>query len=207
MVATEGELREAALSGRGLYIAPSPSSQGTDSDDDHEAAGGGGGGDDDGGGGAAPRWAPSWGQRNPSGAVVQTEEADPTPALAVFLDAKRGDVYAIEDRCPHAGHRMSRGDVLQQDIEEIAPKCGLGIVVACPAHAFTYSLASGACLSNPASGGKAVRYAAKLEGGAVWVGGSLPASDVVHPVTKEQTDRIQLCLVGQALDRKYGPSS
>lgn len=196
-MATEGELREAAETGRGLYIAPYPVLGRTDSDDDHEAAGDG----------AAPRWAPSWGQRNPSGKCEEAAPARPTPALAVFLDAKRGGVYAIEDRCPHAGHRLSRGDLLQQDIEEIAPNCGLGIIVACPAHAFTYALASGACLSNPASGGRAVRYEAKIEGGGVWVGGSLPTSDVVHPITKEQSDKIQLCLVGQALDRKYGADS
>ena len=216
LVARESDLRKAAQEGRGLYVPPF---QGSDDDEDNDDGyggygGGGGSGSSGGSGGSGddgkrtPRWAPSWGQRQvPKSEMKDKAEPAPaagtTPALAIFMDMSRnGAVYAIEDRCPHAGHRMSRGDLFLGDIEDIAPKCGP--VVACPAHAFTYDLRSGLCLSNPREGGRAVCYSIKLQEGGVWVGTQLKATSDAPPVTKEQADQIQLLLVGQALDRKYG---
>jgi nitrite reductase/ring-hydroxylating ferredoxin subunit len=60
------------------------------------------------------------------------------PPLALFLD-KAGTIFALQDACPHAGHPLSNGDLLYSgDIEDIAPQCGLTLIIACPAHSFTY---------------------------------------------------------------------
>jgi len=138
------------------------------------------------------------------GLFVARDESRGDPPLALFLSPKDDSVFALEDACPHAGHQMSKSDQLIGDIEDYAPGCGLGVVVACPAHAFTYDAASGYCLSNPGSGGRASRWEARLDRGGVFVGSLIPVSTFVPAVTKEQADRMQLALVGQALERKYG---
>ena len=183
-VAKLAELEVAAESGRGLHIPP------------YEFE--------------SREWAQHSGQRNSE--LSEREQNDPpqsiTPTLAVFMvrsqaNKEKYQIYAIEDACPHAGHMLSKGDLLIGDIEDIAPDCGVGGVVACPAHAFTYDLASGYCLSNPDSGGKATCYEAMVHDGAVYIG--RPRVNPLPPsLTKEQTDSIQLRLVSQALDRKYG---
>ena len=136
--------------------------------------------------------------------IHSREKTGHHPALAIFLSLKDNSVYAIEDACPHAGHAMSKGDLLVGDIEDLAPGCGLGPIVACPAHAFTYDASSGWCLSNPGSGGRTSRWEAKIEGESVLVGPIVPSSGEPPVLTKEQCDNIQLRMVGQALDRKYG---
>jgi nitrite reductase/ring-hydroxylating ferredoxin subunit len=127
------------------------------------------------------------------------------PALTVCLDLKYGSIYAVEDACPHAGHSLSGGDQLKiNDIEDLAPGCNLGTILACPAHAFIYDMKSGYCLSNPDGGRYAERWEVIRNGSHFTIGNKFPKSMDVPRVTKEQSDKIQLMLVGQALDRKYG---
>ena len=137
------------------------------------------------------------------GRGLYAEAHDEDPPLALFAYGE--SVYAIADACPHAGHQMSKADLLVTDIEDVAPGCGIGAIVACPAHAFTYDMESGYCLSNPGrTGGRASRWATRIAGDDVFVGARLPESDAVPSVSKKQADAIQLALVSQALDRKYG---
>ncbi len=126
------------------------------------------------------------------------------PPLALFYSALDHRVFAVQDSCPHAGHQLSAGDILVGDVEDFAPGCGLGVVVACPAHAFTYDTASGHCLSNPGrSGGQASRWEARIEGDDILIGGRLPEQSAPPEISKVQYDRIQLSIVEQALERKY----
>jgi len=53
--------------------------------------------------------------------------------VAVFREG--GRFYALEDRCPHEGTRLSAGKVSDG-------------VVKCPSHALTFDLSSGLCTRN-----------------------------------------------------------
>lgn len=56
--------------------------------------------------------------------------------LAVFLDAADGTVSVTDDACPHAGLPLSDGHVNE--------KC-----VVCPAHGWTFDLATGSLKGSP----------------------------------------------------------
>jgi hypothetical protein len=100
---------------------------------------------------------------------------------------------------------LSSGDQFIGDIEkDIAPGCGLSLVIACLAHSFSYDESSGYCLSDPISGGIAQRWDARIDGNDVFIGELLPVC--AQPlVSKNLNNIIQLAIVSQALDRKYGP--
>lgn len=142
-----------------------------------------------------------------SGRALRVDASDSLlrPALAIFIDSM-STLYAIQDACPHAGHPLSNGDILQAgDIEDISPTCGIRLVVACPAHTFTYDTSTGVCLSDPISGRTARRWEVKLEDGGVYIGAAMPPSATRPSLSKDENDRIQMKIVVQALDRKYGP--
>jgi nitrite reductase (NADH) small subunit len=74
--------------------------------------------------------------------------------IAVFR-AEDGNLYAIEDRCPHRGARLSNGAVFDNDR------------VACPDHGWTIRLADGGV--EPPDQGQVRTFEVKVEDGVVYV--------------------------------------
>ena len=81
-------------------------------------------------------------------------------AVAVFRSAS-DQVFALLDRCPHKGGPLSQGIVF-------------GDSVACPLHNWTIQLGDGQAKAPDI--GCAVRFACKVEGGAVY----LDAEELAH---------------------------
>jgi nitrite reductase/ring-hydroxylating ferredoxin subunit len=73
--------------------------------------------------------------------------------LALFL--KDGELFCIQNFCPHAGAFLGLGDVK-------------GCIVRCPRHSWGFDFTTGACVTNPRYDVK--RYATKVEDGWVLVG-------------------------------------
>jgi nitrite reductase (NADH) small subunit len=72
----------------------------------------------------------------------------------IALFRVKGEVYAIENACPHREGPLAFGDVREG-------------IVHCPVHAWPFDLATGRCLDVP---GAAVRtYRAWVEGDEVWI--------------------------------------
>jgi nitrite reductase (NADH) small subunit len=93
----------------------------------------------------------------PAGArVVQTPRGD----IAVFRTAE-DEVFAIRDRCPHAGGPLSQGIVH-------------GARVTCPLHNWVIDLASGGA-TGPDEGCTGT-FPVQIENGAIRLGLRLPAS-------------------------------
>ena len=92
----------------------------------------------------------------------------PAGCIAVFRTAT-GEVFAIEDRCPHKGGPLSQGIVHGQS-------------VTCPLHNWVISLETGA--AQGADSGQTKTIPAKLENGAVWL--CLDAmADSMHDARRE----------------------
>ncbi|HEV3081098.1 MAG TPA: non-heme iron oxygenase ferredoxin subunit [Gemmataceae bacterium] len=79
--------------------------------------------------------------------VATIEELPAGTAKAVVINGRKlalfnlgGNIYAIEDTCPHRGAPLSEGE------------CD-GTTVICPWHGASFDLTSGAVLSPPASSG------------------------------------------------------
>jgi len=72
--------------------------------------------------------------------------------LAVFR--RGGEVFALENSCPHRGGSLSAGDLR-------------GEVVYCPLHAWPFDLRSGRCLEFPEAPVRSFR--ARVQGGEVRV--------------------------------------
>jgi nitrite reductase/ring-hydroxylating ferredoxin subunit len=79
--------------------------------------------------------------------VATIEELPAGTARAVVINGRKlalfnlgGNLYAIEDTCPHRGAPLSEGE------------CD-GTTVICPWHGASFDLSSGAVLSPPASSG------------------------------------------------------
>ncbi len=62
----------------------------------------------------------------------------------VVVIRKGVEVYAFEDTCPHAGWRLSEGELVDGRIE-------------CPGHGWQFSLTNGACADVPAYRLKPIR--------------------------------------------------
>jgi nitrite reductase (NADH) small subunit len=75
-------------------------------------------------------------------------------SVALFRSGDR--IYAIDDMCPHRGGPLSEGD-----LEE-----SMGIVI-CPLHAWTFELATGAMMGNPAF--KIPTYRVEVRGDEIWL--------------------------------------
>lgn len=74
-------------------------------------------------------------------------------------------VAAVDNRCPHEGYALVRGDVRDG-------------VLTCEWHNWKFRLADGACLF----GGENVRrYPAEIRGGEVWIDVEDPAAEVIMP--------------------------
>ena len=94
--------------------------------------------------------------------VCRTEEIPPLGArvvkrargdIAVFRN-DADEVFALEDRCPHKGGRLSQGIVY-------------GRTVACPLHNWNIQLADGRAVEPDQ--GCAARYPVKVEDGEVYL--------------------------------------
>jgi nitrite reductase/ring-hydroxylating ferredoxin subunit len=79
--------------------------------------------------------------------VATIEELPAGAAKAVVVNGRKlalfnlgGNIYAIEDTCPHRGAPLSEGE------------CD-GTTVICPWHGASFDLSTGAVLSPPASSG------------------------------------------------------
>jgi nitrite reductase (NADH) small subunit len=100
---------------------------------------------------------PDWLPAGPADAIaprkcVRVQGAD--CRIAVFR-AEDGCLYAIEDRCPHRGARLSNGAVFDNDR------------VACPDHGWTIRLADGGV--EPPDQGQVRTFEVKVEDGVVYV--------------------------------------
>ena len=151
------------------------------------------------------------------GAAADAAEPDDhigaRPALALYVSSNSGVVSAVEDRCPHAGHSLSRGDC--GDIEDLINEgtdpgvLSGSVMLSCPAHAYIYDTGSGSCITDK-NGGVTRRWAVRareIDGvRMVEVGGPMAVvEEKDRPVVeKEVVNRIQLALVEKGLDRKYG---
>ncbi len=82
-------------------------------------------------------------------AVVEVGEEE----IALFN--VKGEIFAIENACPHAGAALGRGDL-----------CEESGTVACPWHGWSIDVRSGACRSDVAT----VRtFPVRIEGGEILV--------------------------------------
>jgi len=103
--------------------------------------------------GAAPRWV----------GVAGLEELPPGGALRVLaglhdiaLFNVRGDLRALDNRCPHRAGPLSKGQV-------IAPEEGSqGAVLRCPLHGWKFHMASGESVDHP--GARVVTYPVRVSG-------------------------------------------
>ena len=76
-----------------------------------------------------------------------------TPLVAVQVD---GQLFCLEDVCPHAGLPLGDGEVR-------------GRTITCPYHAYTYRLSDGADIDDPDFGEPAQTVPIRIEGGRVQV--------------------------------------
>lgn len=74
---------------------------------------------------------------------------------AVLLCRARGEVFAVDARCPHAGQSLAAGRVR-------------GGAIACPAHGARFRLADGAALGGPTRRALPC-HEVRVEDGEVWV--------------------------------------
>jgi nitrite reductase (NADH) small subunit len=79
--------------------------------------------------------------------------------VALFRTAD-DQVFALEDRCPHKGGPLSEGIVH-------------GGQVTCPLHNWVFDLATG--VAQGADNGAVRTYAVRVEGGRIWLDGTLLA--------------------------------
>ena len=93
----------------------------------------------------------------PEGSILRCEAG----GLVLALVKKDGLLYALGDRCPHAGGPLSEGTMVEG-------------MVRCPWHDRHFDPATGACTTHPATR-PAVCHAVRVEDGAVIV--TLSAED------------------------------
>jgi nitrite reductase/ring-hydroxylating ferredoxin subunit len=72
----------------------------------------------------------------------------------VLLVKKDGQIYAIDDHCPHQGCAFSHGTLE-------------GIVIICPCHEWHFNVKTGEYLADPEF--KLTTYDCKVESGKIWV--------------------------------------
>jgi 3-phenylpropionate/trans-cinnamate dioxygenase ferredoxin subunit len=107
--------------------------------------------------------------------VIAEAELAEGQTLAVEIDGRAvlvcrsgGQVHAVDDLCPHAGARLSRGRTARG-------------VVSCPLHGARFDLATGACLSVQMGLAAVVRHKARVADGRIEV--SLSHQPVTPPLT------------------------
>jgi 3-phenylpropionate/trans-cinnamate dioxygenase ferredoxin subunit len=94
----------------------------------------------------------------PIGGILPVTLGD-TPVL---LCRTATGVFAVADRCPHAGWPLREGRIRGESL-------------VCPVHGARFALANGAPLAGPAQG-KVATYRLRIEQGAIQLGGGEPAA-------------------------------
>lgn len=80
----------------------------------------------------------------------------------VLLCRTATGVFALADRCPHAGWPLRHGRIRGESL-------------VCPVHGARFDLANGTPLAGPAQG-KVATYRLRIEQGAIQLGGGEPAA-------------------------------
>ncbi len=86
------------------------------------------------------------------GAFMRLEDANTGPVCLYHI---AGQVYAVQDVCPHAGARLSEGELL-------------GTVITCPRHGSQFDVRTGARVRGPAEL-EIKTYRVETEGGQVFI--------------------------------------
>lgn len=85
-----------------------------------------------------------------------------------------GELRAYENRCPHVGGPVGRGQLVRRVVAreesdgELVEEFSTDRVLVCPWHGYEFDLTTGACPGDPRV--RLRRYAVKLEGEDVCVG-------------------------------------
>jgi nitrite reductase/ring-hydroxylating ferredoxin subunit len=88
----------------------------------------------------------------------------------VLVRTADGEVYALNNRCPHRGARLSLGPVLEKVVSrgrdyDLAPG---EYVIRCPWHSYEFDLPTGYCLVDP-SRMRVRTYPVEVEAGQVYL--------------------------------------
>ncbi|RMH36093.1 MAG: non-heme iron oxygenase ferredoxin subunit [Nitrospirae bacterium] len=78
------------------------------------------------------------------------------PEAGIALFNVKGEVFALDNTCPHAGGPLGEG-------------CLTGDLVACPWHGWKFNVRTGACLKNPSPSWQVTRYETRVVNGEVQV--------------------------------------
>ncbi len=88
----------------------------------------------------------------------ELQEGKPKPiriqGIPLLLIKQNGEIYVIDDRCPHMACKFSGGKLEGND-------------VVCPCHDWRFNLQTGECPEHP--GYELVKYQFRVEDGKIWV--------------------------------------
>lgn len=82
--------------------------------------------------------------------------------IAIFHFARRGEWYATQNQCPHREQMVLSRGMIGSAGDHCEPK------LACPFHKKTFSLLTGACLSDPQY--RIRTYPVRIKDGKVYIG-------------------------------------
>lgn len=91
--------------------------------------------------------------------------------LAVVVARTLDDrLYAVRDRCPHAGAKLSNGRLERTVVGDGVGRYVLsdGYLIRCPWHGFEFDVSSGRCLADPENT-RVRAYRVYVEHGMVWL--------------------------------------
>lgn len=78
------------------------------------------------------------------------------PEFGVALFNIEGEIYALDNTCPHAGGPLGEG-------------CLDGDIIACPWHGWKFNIRSGECLKNPSPSWRVPRFETRVVDGVIHV--------------------------------------
>ncbi len=87
---------------------------------------------------------------------LNTEGTNGTPGTAVVVVNVKGEMYALENRCPHAGRPLGDG------------ACA-GMTIICPYHGYTYHIKTGKNIDFPEEETPVRTFPLRVEGGRVQI--------------------------------------
>ncbi len=99
-------------------------------------------------------------------ACLNTEGTDNSPATALVVINVKGELYALENRCPHAGRPLGDG------------ACE-GMTIICPYHGYTYHIKTGKNIDFPDEETPVRTFPIRVEGGRVQV--QIPSDEAGNP--------------------------
>ena len=95
--------------------------------------------------------------------IATVSEIQPGQRKTVSIDGKKilalnvgGNLYAVNDKCPHRGCSMSKGKLR-------------GKIITCPCHSAQFDLETGAVVARHAITGPLPTYQVEVEGGDILV--------------------------------------